>query len=107
MATLDETLPPIIVHRESWHVIDGVHRVRAAQLRGDSTILARLFDGGEADAFVLAVTSNTRHGLPLSSADWRPPKWPPLTYHNQPIFRAMEIAPNLLSAPSLVMAADR
>ncbi|WP_055494257.1 ParB N-terminal domain-containing protein [Streptomyces sp. TP-A0356] len=50
-------------------VIDGMHRLRAARIRGDQTIQVRYFDGSAADAFVLAVRSNVRHGLPLSQAD--------------------------------------
>lgn len=50
-------------------VIDGLHRLTAARLRGDTTIAARLVDGTEEDAFVLAVEANVRHGLPLSLAD--------------------------------------
>ncbi|MFI5781199.1 ParB/RepB/Spo0J family partition protein [Nocardia sp. NPDC051570] len=63
------TLPPIVVHRATMQVIDGLHRVRAAQLRGDTTIAAVLFDGQPAEAFVLAVKLNAVHGLPLSLAD--------------------------------------
>ncbi|MEV5576828.1 ParB N-terminal domain-containing protein [Spirillospora sp. NPDC052269] len=62
-------LPPIIVHQPSMRVIDGLHRLRAAQLRGHTTIEAVFFDGEERDAFVLAVEANTTHGLPLSMAD--------------------------------------
>ncbi|MFD0433138.1 ParB N-terminal domain-containing protein, partial [Streptomyces chartreusis] len=62
-------MPPIIVHRDSMRVIDGLHRLRAAQLRGHSTIAVTFYDGTEADAFVLAVESNVRHGLPLSLPD--------------------------------------
>ncbi|WP_405163123.1 ParB N-terminal domain-containing protein [Nocardia sp. NBC_01499] len=61
--------PPIVVHRPTKQVIDGVHRIRAAQLRGDTTISAVLFDGSTAEAFVLAVKLNAEHGLPLSLAD--------------------------------------
>ncbi|WP_443073128.1 hypothetical protein [Streptomyces sp. S465] len=50
-------------------VVDGVHRLRAAELRGDKKIRIRFFDGSKADAFVLAVGSNITHGLPLSMAD--------------------------------------
>jgi hypothetical protein len=46
-----------------------MHRVHAAQLRGQEHIAARLFDGSEEEAFVLAVRLNSRHGLPLSTAD--------------------------------------
>jgi len=69
LAELDIPLPPIIVHRDSMRVIDGLHRLRAAQLRGHSTIAVTFYDGTEADAFVLAVESNVRHGLPLSLPD--------------------------------------
>src|SRR5947199_10633529 len=30
-------LPPILVHRSTMRVIDGMHRLRAARLRGDET----------------------------------------------------------------------
>jgi ParB-like chromosome segregation protein Spo0J len=50
-------------------VIDGMHRLHAAKLKGAETIPARFFDGDEDAAFVLAVESNVRHGLPLSLAD--------------------------------------
>ncbi|MFJ2833627.1 ParB N-terminal domain-containing protein [Streptomyces sp. NPDC087263] len=62
-------LPPIIVHRSTMQVVDGAHRLRAAELRGDKHIKVRFFDGSKADAFVLAVGSNIAHGLPLSMAD--------------------------------------
>ncbi|GAA1784514.1 ParB N-terminal domain-containing protein [Luedemannella flava] len=62
-------VPPIIVHRSSMRVIDGAHRLKAAMLRGDETIVVRFFDGTDADAFVLAVRLNVAHGLPLVLAD--------------------------------------
>ncbi|WP_236808708.1 ParB/RepB/Spo0J family partition protein [Amycolatopsis albispora] len=62
---------PVLVHRATMRVIDGMHRVHAASLRGDETILARFFDGTAADAFVLGVKANITHGLPLSLADRR------------------------------------
>ncbi|WP_405161463.1 hypothetical protein OG203_34745 [Nocardia sp. NBC_01499] len=62
-------LPPIVIHRETMHVVDGWHRLCTAQLRGETTIAAALFDGGPAGAFVLAMKLNTAHGLPLSLAD--------------------------------------
>lgn len=64
-------VPPIIVHRETMQLIDGLHRYRAARMRGDACIPARFFAGGAADAFVLAVRANVTHGLPLSLADRR------------------------------------
>ena len=69
LAESGAVLPPIIVHRSSMRIIDGMHRLKAARLRGCSEIEVRFFDGNEADAFVIAVRSNTTHGLPLSPAD--------------------------------------
>ncbi|GAA3432631.1 ParB/RepB/Spo0J family partition protein [Kutzneria kofuensis] len=65
----DTVLPPILVHRHSMRVVDGVHRVLAARARGRTTITAQWFDGDERDAFVLAVQLNTVHGLPLTRDD--------------------------------------
>jgi ParB-like chromosome segregation protein Spo0J len=62
-------LPPIVVHRSSMRVIDGVHRLRATELRGHSTIAARLFEGNDAEAFALAVHLNVTHGLPLTLSE--------------------------------------
>ncbi len=69
LAESSTAFPPIVVHRGTTQVIDGVHRLRAAQLRGDSTISAVLFDGSITEAFVLAVKLNAAHGLPLSLSD--------------------------------------
>ncbi|TDB81291.1 streptomycin biosynthesis protein [Actinomadura sp. KC216] len=69
MAEAGNTLPPIIVHRPTMRVVDGMHRLRAARLRGEDKIAVRFFDGDERDAFVLAVKLNVAHGLPLSAAD--------------------------------------
>ena len=69
LAAAPNPLPPIIVHRPTMRVIDGFHRLRAARLRGDTTIAARFFDGDESAAFVLAVQQNVTHGLPLALAD--------------------------------------
>ncbi|HEV2778218.1 MAG TPA: ParB/RepB/Spo0J family partition protein [Actinophytocola sp.] len=62
-------LPPILVHRETMRVIDGMHRLEAAILRGARDIEVQYFEGSEHDAFLLAVRANTTHGLPLSLAD--------------------------------------
>jgi hypothetical protein len=62
-------LPPIVVHRSTMRVVDGMHRLHAAKLRGADRIAVRFFDGDNADAFVAAVRANIRHGLPLSLAD--------------------------------------
>ncbi|MFG3505323.1 ParB/RepB/Spo0J family partition protein [Streptomyces sp. NPDC047821] len=62
-------LPPIVVMRSTLRVIDGMHRLRAAGLRGATEIAVRYFEGEEKEAFVLAVKANIAHGLPLSLDD--------------------------------------
>ncbi len=62
-------LPPIVIHRASMRVIDGVHRLRATELRGQDTIAAKFFDGEDAQAFALAVHLNVTHGLPLTLSE--------------------------------------
>jgi hypothetical protein len=62
-------LPPILAHRATRRVIDGMHRLRAAMLRGEDRIAVQFFDGTEDAAFVVAVQANIAHGLPLSLAD--------------------------------------
>ncbi|WP_226367321.1 ParB/RepB/Spo0J family partition protein [Pseudonocardia sp. ICBG162] len=64
-----EPTPPIIAHRDTMTVIDGRHRMRAAEQRGEAMIQVRFFDGTEAEAFRLAVELNVKHGLPLCRAD--------------------------------------
>jgi len=69
LADWDGELPPIVVQRSTMRVIDGVHRVKAAKLRGDTSIRARLVDLSDQAAFVESVTANIGHGLPLSLSD--------------------------------------
>ncbi|NJP43952.1 ParB/RepB/Spo0J family partition protein [Actinacidiphila epipremni] len=70
LAEIDD-LPPILVHQATMQVIDGMHRVRAAQLNGRTVIRARMVDCDSATAFVLAVRANVTHGLPLPPQDRR------------------------------------
>jgi ParB-like chromosome segregation protein Spo0J len=69
LCAADREPPPILVHRHSNRVIDGTHRLMAARRRGLETILARYYDGSEADAFVLAVRANVTKGLALPLRD--------------------------------------
>ncbi|MDQ3764731.1 MAG: ParB/RepB/Spo0J family partition protein [Actinomycetota bacterium] len=71
LAEFEGKLPPILVHRPTMRVIDGMHRLRAVQLRGQDKIDVHFFDGDTESAFVLAVRVNTAHGLPLTLADRR------------------------------------
>lgn len=69
MAGSANPLPPILIHKPTMRILDGIHRLHAAKLRGEQKIDARLFDGDEISSFVLSVHANTTHGLPLSLAD--------------------------------------
>jgi len=68
-AASSRPLPPILVQRSSSKVIDGMHRVAAAKLRRDTAVSARLVDCTDAEALVLAMRSNSLHGLPLTRGD--------------------------------------
>jgi hypothetical protein len=62
-------LPSILVQKRGSRVIDGMHRLEVAKLRGEWGISARIVDCTDEEALVLAVKSNTLHGLPLTRAD--------------------------------------
>jgi ParB-like chromosome segregation protein Spo0J len=66
LAGVDSDLPPILVHRSTMKVIDGMHRLRAAALRGESMVYVSYFDGSPDEAFVEAVRANVAHGKPLT-----------------------------------------
>jgi hypothetical protein len=71
LAETEARLPPILVDRRSMRVIDGMHRLLAASLKGRETIDVEFFDGSSADAFLRAVEANVTHGMPLTQADRR------------------------------------
>ncbi|QDQ15995.1 ParB/RepB/Spo0J family partition protein [Streptomyces spectabilis] len=62
-------LPPILVHRETMRVIDGMHRLRAALMQQRELVEVTYFDGSTEDAFVVAVETNIAHGMPLTLAE--------------------------------------
>jgi ParB-like chromosome segregation protein Spo0J len=64
-----DELPPIVVHRTTMRVIDGMHRLRAAIACGQQAIAVEYFEGSEVDAFLHSVRANVTHGLPLSRHD--------------------------------------
>ncbi|WP_335984233.1 MULTISPECIES: ParB/RepB/Spo0J family partition protein [Streptomycetaceae] len=69
LAAIDGPLPPILVDRRTMRVIDGIHRLMAASLKGHKYIDVKFFDGSREEAFLIAVEANVTHGLPLSQAD--------------------------------------
>jgi ParB-like chromosome segregation protein Spo0J len=102
LAQCGTTLPPIVVHRRTMRVIDGMHRLRAARLRGDAEIDVHFFDGDAKDAFLLAVQINVANGLPLSIADRTHAAARILDSHphwsDRAIAQVAELAPNTVSA---------
>jgi hypothetical protein len=69
LAATETKFPPIIVHRATMRVVDGMHRLAATKLRNETMIEVRYFSGTEQEAFVLAVKANIIHGRPLSASD--------------------------------------
>ena len=68
-AASSSELPPILVQKSNYRIVDGMHRIEAARLRGEESIRAQFINCTDEDAFILAVRSNTLHGLPLSRSD--------------------------------------
>jgi ParB/Sulfiredoxin domain len=62
-------LPPITIEAESYSVLDGAHRVRAAILRGESEIQALLVYTSGRASLEIAIRANARHGKPLTLGD--------------------------------------
>jgi ParB-like chromosome segregation protein Spo0J len=69
LAASKASFPPIVVSRKTMRVIDGMHRLRVAQIRGEREIAVVYFDGSEEDEFIRAVQLNVEHGLPLTRSD--------------------------------------
>lgn len=69
LVEVDGRLPPVLVHRESHRVIDGMHRLQAAIASGRSSIEVELFDGTCEEAFLEAVRRNISHGKPLTGRE--------------------------------------
>ncbi|MFC0436890.1 ParB N-terminal domain-containing protein [Kutzneria buriramensis] len=98
LAALGEALPPIVVHRATMKVVDGMHRLRAAELRGDEEIAVRFFDDSPEMAFLHAVQANVSHGLPLSSAERQAAAARIVASHPQWSDRAVAAATGLCAA---------
>jgi hypothetical protein len=71
LAEIEGSFPPLLVDRRTMRVIDGMHRLMAAFVRGQEVIGVEFFEGSAEDAFLCAVQANVTHGLPLSQADRR------------------------------------
>jgi ParB-like chromosome segregation protein Spo0J len=71
LAEVPEAWPPIVVAREDYSVVDGHHRVAAANDLGLRRVRAVFFDGTPEEAYAEFVRRNVAHGLPLSLAERR------------------------------------
>jgi ParB-like chromosome segregation protein Spo0J len=69
LAQCGADLPPIVVHRQTMRVVDGAHRLRAAECNKRQLIEVIFFDGSDDEAFIYAVELNIKHGLPLCLRD--------------------------------------
>ncbi|MEV4449902.1 ParB/RepB/Spo0J family partition protein [Streptomyces mirabilis] len=95
LAEIDGPLPAILVRRSDMRVIDGMHRLLAALIRGQETIEVEFFDGSAEAAFLRAVEANIAHGLPLSQSDRRAAATRIIVSHPQMSDRAIARASGL------------
>ena len=70
LAEVSDGWPPIVVTEDNM-LVDGHHRVAAAEQLGLDHIAAVVFKGSRADAYVEAVRSNISHGMPLTLSERR------------------------------------
>ena len=68
LGVLDK-LPPVVVHRSTGMVIDGIHRLLAARMAGIANVVVEYFDGTDTEAYVEAVRRNIAHGKPLTTKE--------------------------------------
>ncbi|MFH8385306.1 transcriptional regulator [Kitasatospora sp. NPDC018058] len=69
LAEIFTALPPVLVHRTTRRVIDGMHRLAAARSLGLLSVEVQYFDGTPEEGFLRSVSANIAHGLPLTVAD--------------------------------------
>ncbi|AKL71164.1 ParB/RepB/Spo0J family partition protein (plasmid) [Streptomyces goshikiensis] len=69
LAGMFPALPPLLVHRTTLRVVDGMHRLAAARALGLRSVEVRYFDGTPEEGFLRSVSANVAHGLPLTVAD--------------------------------------
>lgn len=69
LAQVADNLPPVLVHRPTGKVVDGRHRIAAAESVGHDTMPVVYMDGSEEDAEIAALRINAKDGLPLELRD--------------------------------------
>ncbi|MFI7104175.1 ParB/RepB/Spo0J family partition protein [Streptomyces sp. NPDC050161] len=95
-------IAPILVHRDTQRVVDGMHRLQAARLRGERVIPVRYLDGPVSEVFLHSVAANVTHGLPLTLKDRKAAAGRILASHpdlsDRAVARITELSPKTVSA---------
>ncbi|MBD0711490.1 transcriptional regulator [Streptomyces sp. CBMA291] len=95
-------IEPILVHRDTRRVVDGMHRLQAARLQGEEVIPVRYLDGPAAEIFIHSVAANVNHGLPLTLKDRKAAAGRILASHpdlsDRAIARITRLSPKTVSA---------
>jgi len=69
LASVYEELPPILVQESSLRIVDGAHRLAAAELLGLDQVKVAYFSGADREAYIEGLRLNVRHGLPFTLRD--------------------------------------
>ncbi|MFK4123616.1 ParB N-terminal domain-containing protein [Streptomyces longwoodensis] len=95
-------IEPILVHRDTLRVVDGMHRLHAARLRGDDTIPVRYLEAPASEVFIHSVAANVSHGLPLTLKDRKAAARRILTQHpdlsDRAVARITRLSPKTVGA---------
>ena len=68
LARVLDDCPPVLVQSGTLRVVDGHMRIAAAELLGRTHLPVQWVRGDEAELIALAAETNSRHGLPLTTA---------------------------------------
>jgi hypothetical protein len=69
LASVYEELPPVVVQRSSLCIVDGAHRLAAAELLGLDEVKVAYFSGADQEAYIEGLRLNVRQGLPFTLRD--------------------------------------
>jgi len=70
---MGQQFPPVTIHQvgEALYLVDGWHRLAAAEANGHSFTKATVVQSNIEDAYWAAAEANLRHGLPLKNSELR------------------------------------
>ncbi len=95
-------IEPILVHRATRRVVDGMHRLQAARLRGNEMVPVRYLDGPASEVFIHSVAAHVSHGLPRTLKDRKAAARRILTQHpdlsDRAIARITRLSPKTVGA---------